>query len=49
MIPMYINNIYKNEDLEKAKSLLKIFDLEEKFDHLSNELSGGEQQRVAIT
>ena len=39
MIPMYINNIYKNEDLEKkAKSLLKIFDLEEKFDHLSNEL-----------
>ena len=49
MIPMYINNIYKNEDLEKkAKSLLKIFDLEEKFDHLSNELSGGEQQRVAI-
>ena len=27
---------------------MKIFDLEEKFDHLSNELSGGEQQRVAI-
>lgn len=49
MIPMYINDFYKSENLEeKAKSLLKIFDLEEKFDHFPDELSGGEQQRVAI-
>lgn len=49
MIPMYINDYYKRENLEyRAKSILKSFGLEEKCDYFPNELSGGEQQRVAI-
>lgn len=49
MLPMTIdNNIKKDEMKEKAKSLLKALDLEERVNHFPKELSGGEKQRVAI-
>lgn len=49
MVPMYINKSYKNINLkERALKLLKILDLEKKYNHFPKELSGGEQQRVSI-
>ncbi len=43
--------VYSSEKkpvLSKAKKILQLVDLEERIDHLPNQLSGGEQQRVAI-
>ncbi len=49
MLPMYINkNILKNERQDKALMLLKKFGLENRINHYPKELSGGEQQRIAI-
>ncbi len=46
MFPMMLNRLphYK----ERAKELLKLVGLEDRFNHLPSELSGGEQQRVTI-
>ena len=38
----------KNKDPERAKELLTLVGLEDRMRHLPTELSGGEQQRVAI-
>lgn len=48
MLPMLFQGIDKNEREEKAEQLLRIVELEDRIDHYPNELSGGEQQRVAI-
>ena len=49
MLPMYINkNIDKKERKEKAMELLRKFGLENRINHYPKELSGGEQQRIAI-
>ena len=45
LLPMYING---NVDLNKAKDLLKTFNVLDRESHYPYELSGGEQQRVAI-
>jgi len=48
MLPhLYLNHNKKNA-IEKAKSLLKKVGLENRLDHSPKELSGGEQQRVAV-
>lgn len=49
MLPMYINDqLNKQERKERAYQLLKEVDLENRETHFPKELSGGEQQRVAI-
>lgn len=45
MLPMYING---NVDLNKAKDLLKTFNVLDRESHYPYELSGGEQQRVSL-
>lgn len=45
LLPMYING---NVDLNKAKDLLKTFNVLDRESHYSYELSGGEQQRVSL-
>jgi lipoprotein-releasing system ATP-binding protein len=47
-IPGFIANRPKNEVIEKAKELLEFLGLPERINHKPNELSGGEQQRVAV-
>ncbi len=47
-IPAFISNATKKKTEEKAKELLKYLDLERRLDHKPGELSGGEQQRVAV-
>lgn len=47
-IPGWIAGRKKKEVMEKASSLLKILGLENRGEHKPNELSGGEQQRVAV-
>ena len=48
LLAMYINNINKNKANDKAKELLKLVGLEDRENHYPKELSGGEQQRIAI-
>lgn len=48
MIPQLINGISLNQAKIKSESLLKIVGLTERLDHKPAELSGGEQQRVAV-
>lgn len=48
MIPMMINNINLNEAKTKAEELLVKVGLKERLNHKPSELSGGEQQRVAV-
>ena len=49
VVPMYINkNINKNDRKNSAIKLLKLVGLENRINHYPKELSGGEQQRVAI-
>ncbi len=49
ILPMYINkNIAKNNRKKIAMQLLKLIGLENRANHFPTELSGGEQQRVAI-
>ncbi len=47
-IPGFIKKTPKNEVIQKAKELLTFLGLSHRQDHKPNELSGGEQQRVAV-
>jgi lipoprotein-releasing system ATP-binding protein len=47
-IPAFIAGLNKKEAEIKAKDLLRFLGLENRMDHKPNELSGGEQQRVAV-
>jgi ABC-type lipoprotein export system ATPase subunit len=47
-MPLIIRNENKKKIHEKAKNILKDFNLSNRQDHFPDELSGGEQQRVAI-
>lgn len=47
-IPALIGNKSKNEAETKAKELLDFLGLSDRINHKPNELSGGEQQRVAV-
>ena len=48
IVPMLINNEYKNEMQERAFELIEKVGLTHRKEHYPSELSGGEQQRVAI-
>ena len=47
-IPAFIKKTPKPEALKRAKELLSFLDLSHRESHKPNELSGGEQQRVAV-
>ncbi len=47
-IPAFIKKTPKNEAIKRAKELLTFLGLSHREDHKPNELSGGEQQRVAV-
>ncbi len=47
-IPAFIKGIKKDEAEDKAKQLLDFLGLSHRYNHKPNELSGGEQQRVAV-
>ncbi len=47
-IPGWIAGRKRKEVMEQAESLLTILGLKDRGDHKPNELSGGEQQRVAV-
>lgn len=48
ILPMAYGGIPKAEREEKAKKYLAMVGLEDRMDHTSNQLSGGQMQRVAI-
>ena len=49
LLPTYINeNLNENDALKRAEFLLSKLDIYDRANHYPNELSGGEQQRVAI-
>jgi putative ABC transport system ATP-binding protein len=48
MLPLAISSLKKKEKYQKALDLLKLVDLENRKNHLPQELSAGQQQRVAI-
>ena len=48
MLPMLFQGKPEYERREKAKALLATLDLEKRISHRPTELSGGEQQRIAI-
>lgn len=47
-LPMLYGGISSSKRTKKAKELLEIVGMEDRFYHLPNELSGGQKQRVAI-
>ena len=47
-IPAYIGDIGKKEATEKAEKLLEYLNLTDRKDHKPSQLSGGEQQRIAV-
>lgn len=47
-IPMMIKGESKNNSINKARELLDRLELKNRYDHKPAELSGGEQQRVAV-
>ena len=47
-IPAYISGLQKKTTEKKAKEILGFLSLSDRFDHKPSELSGGEQQRVAV-
>ena len=47
-IPAYIGGMGKKEATERAEKLLDYLNLTDRKDHKPSELSGGEQQRVAV-
>ena len=48
MIPLLNNGLSWDESLGKAKKTLSSVNLSKRFDHFPSQLSGGEQQRVAV-
>ena len=48
MFPMLIKSENRNASIEKSKKVLKKVKLNNRLNHFPYELSGGEQQRVAI-
>jgi putative ABC transport system ATP-binding protein len=48
MLPLAISKLKKNQKYQKALDLLKLVGLENRKNHLPQELSAGQQQRVAI-
>jgi len=48
MLPMWFNNVPKEQRKKRAQQLLKEVGLEKRMLHTPNQLSGGERQRVAI-
>ena len=49
MLPMVYGGVPKEERFEKAKKFLEMVGLGDRLEHTSNQLSGGQMQRVAIT
>jgi lipoprotein-releasing system ATP-binding protein len=47
-IPAFIAGVSRSEASKKAKELLDLLGLKDRIDHKPNQLSGGEQQRVAV-
>jgi len=47
-LPMVYKGIPKEKRLQRAKEALKIVGLENRENHMPNQMSGGQQQRVAI-
>lgn len=47
-IPAFIKNTSKADAEKRAKELLDFLGLQDRYDHKPSELSGGEQQRVAV-
>src|SRR5690554_2875252 len=47
-IPAFIKRTPRDVAMKKAKELLSFLELSHRFNHKPNELSGGEQQRVAV-
>ncbi|MBN2611383.1 MAG: ABC transporter ATP-binding protein [Bacteroidales bacterium] len=47
-IPAFIGGIPKTEAEKKAREIMGFLKLDHRLDHKPNELSGGEQQRVAV-
>ena len=47
-IPAMIKGVTKKQAISEAEELLDFLGLKERLDHKPNELSGGEQQRVAV-
>lgn len=48
MLPMIYKGVPEEERIERGKWALKIVGLENREDHMPNQMSGGQQQRVAI-
>lgn len=48
MLPMIYKGVPEDERIERGKWALKIVGLENREDHMPNQMSGGQQQRVAI-
>jgi len=48
MMPMIFQGVPEGERKERAKKFLNLFDMDKRANHRPTELSGGEQQRVAI-
>ena len=48
IIPLVNNGYEWNEAARKASKILSLVNLSKRFDHFPTELSGGEQQRVAV-
>lgn len=48
MFPSLIAGLNNNESKKRARELLERMGLEDRIEHRSSELSGGEQQRVAV-
>ena len=47
-IPLVVNGYNWNDATKKASRILSLVNLSKRFNHFSTELSGGEQQRVAV-
>ncbi len=48
MMPMLANGMTEDAAVARAKTLLKAVDVEHRASHLPGQMSGGEQQRVAV-
>jgi lipoprotein-releasing system ATP-binding protein len=48
MLPLLIRGVKKKIALDTARDLLNEVNMEKRFNHFPNELSGGEQQRIAV-